>query len=549
MAKIIPDGWREVVVTGGAQREIETLAVLANELPETYRVYHAVHWTNIGAGKGFSIYGEIDFVVVNQAGDLLLIEQKSGLLEETPEGLVKRYDDTVKRVPAQMARNVAEFQRKLYKRPGCNKVRVENLLYCPDYRVERLETAGLSPERIIDSRRKDELAAIIQRFLPEGAMSLQATRVDTFLRGLIQLEADVSALVGRAEALVTRVAGGLAHWARQIEIEPFRLRVVGTAGSGKTQLALKEYEATIEAGGRPLYVCFNRPLADHFAQVAPRGGVAATLHGLCDQFLRDHGITPDFHRPQAFDRLVEEAAALLIRPDWLFDSVIVDEGQDFRGEWRDLVFRHAREDARILWLEDPMQNLYGLPEMLLPGWVRLRANSNSRSPRGVVKLLSQLLPEGEAIEPAGPFLEADVEVLTYADGAGLAAQVKEGLRQCQAAGYRPEDIAIVTFRGREHSALFPYTQLGRHTLRTFTGEYDLLGDPQYSDGKVLLETVYRFKGQAAPAIIFAELDFETLDDKTLRKLFVGMTRARLKLILVVSERAAKVLSSALGEES
>ncbi len=27
------------------------------------------------------------------------------------------------------------------------------------------------------------------------------------------------------------------------------------------------------------------------------GGVAATLHMLCDQFLRDHGITPDFHRP------------------------------------------------------------------------------------------------------------------------------------------------------------------------------------------------------------------------------------------------------------
>ena len=127
--------------------------------------------------------------------------------------------------------------------------------------------------------------------------------------------------------------------------------------------------------------------------------------------------------------------------------------------------------------------------------------------------------------------------------------MKEGLRQCQVAGYRPEDIAIVTFRGREHSALFPYTQLGRHTLRTFTGEYDLLGDPQYSDGKVLLETVYRFKGQAAPAIIFAELDFETLDDKTLRNLFVGMTRARLKLILVVSERAARVLSSALDQQS
>jgi len=191
MAKIIPDGWRELEVTGGAQREIETLAVLAAGLPDSYRVYHAVHWTNVGSAKGFSIYGEIDFVVVNETGDLLLIEQKSGPLEETPEGLVKRYDDKVKRVPAQMARNVAEFQRKLYKRPGCAKVRVENLLYCPDYRVQRIETAGLSPDRIIDSRRRDELATVIQQFLPDGPMSLQATRVDPFLRGLIQLEPDV----------------------------------------------------------------------------------------------------------------------------------------------------------------------------------------------------------------------------------------------------------------------------------------------------------------------------------------------------------------------
>ena len=541
MAKIIPDGWRELKVTGGAQREIDTLALLARELPDAYRVYHAVHWTNTVNSRGFSIYGEIDFVVVNRAGNVLLIEQKSGPLEETPEGLVKRYDDAPKNVRTQMARNVAEFQGKLYKRPGCNKVRVENLLYCPDYRVQRIETAGLSPDRIVDSRRKDEFVGVIQQFLPEGTVSLQANRVDVFLRGLIQLEPDVSALLGQAEALVTRIAGGLAYWARQIEVEPFRLRVVGTAGSGKTQLALKEFEATIEAGGRPLYVCFNRPLADHFARIAPAGGEVATLHMFCDRFLRDHGITPDFKRDHAFEQLVLDASALPVPNTWLFDTVIVDEGQDFYPEWRDLVFRHARESARMLWLEDPMQRLYERPEVALPGWVRLRANRNYRSPRNVVKFLSDLLPAGEVIDPAGPFFEGDLEVLTYADAAELTAKVKQGLQQCHDAGYQPGDMAIVTFRGQQKSALFPYNQLGRYTLRTFSGKYDLLGDPVYTDGKVLLETVYRFKGQAAPAIIFAEIDFEELDERTLRKLFVGMTRARLKLILVVSERAAQQL--------
>ena len=34
MARIIPDGWRELSVTGAAQREIETLAVLADGLPD-----------------------------------------------------------------------------------------------------------------------------------------------------------------------------------------------------------------------------------------------------------------------------------------------------------------------------------------------------------------------------------------------------------------------------------------------------------------------------------------------------------------------------------
>jgi hypothetical protein len=134
--------------------------------------------------------------------------------------------------------------------------------------------------------------------------------VHAFLRNLIQLDTDVSALMGHAREVVTRVSGGLAQWARRLEFEPFRLRVTGTAGSGKTQLALAEFRATVEAGKRPLYVCFNRPLADHFRRIAPAGGVACTYHQLCDQRLRHAGETPDFTLPDAFERLQKRAAEL-----------------------------------------------------------------------------------------------------------------------------------------------------------------------------------------------------------------------------------------------
>jgi len=547
MAKTLPDGWQALQATGAAAREIETLGELAAALPDAYTVYHAVHWTRLE--QGCSVYGEIDFVVVNPAGDLLLIEQKSGFLLETPDGLVKRYAEKEKSVPLQMARTVSALRAKLHARPGCQAAQVDYLLYCPDYTVRQVETAGIAPQRIVDARRRTQLAVLIQNILPAGERAPLATEVHRFLRGVLQLETDVSALVGRARALVTRVSGGLAHWARQLEFTPHRLRVAGTAGSGKTQLALAEYRAALERGQRPLYVCYNRPLADHFAHIvghlAPAGGWVGSFHMLCDQRLRGQGVAPDFSQPDAFARLAEAAAALPVTEAWRFDCVIVDEGQDFTEDWRDQVLRHAAPDARLLWLEDPLQNLYGRPQVELPGWVTLHARGNFRSPRPVVRFLQRLLPDAAAIEAAGPLGEGGLEVLVYRDAAELKDRVKEAIRLCYATGYKHDDLALVSFRGREQSLLFPYTQLGPHTLRTFTGRYDLLGHPLYCEGDVLLETVYRFKGQSAAAVVFAEIDFAELDEKALRKLFVGATRAMMLLVLVLSERAAARLAVAL----
>ncbi|MBN8454107.1 ATP-dependent helicase [Accumulibacter sp.] len=544
MARIIPDGWRELAVTGGAQREIETLAILADGLPDAYSVYHAVHWT---ATEGrHAIFGEIDFAVVNLAGDILLIEQKSGFLGETAAGLVKQYPGRSKSVPVQISRMVGNLRGKLASRADIPSVHTDALLYCPDYTVRNPETAGLARERIVDASARERLCRIIQELLPAQAKTPATPKIHAFLRDLIQLDTDVSALMGHARNLVTRVSGGLAQWARRLEFEPFRLRITGTAGSGKTQLALAEYRATIEAGKRPLYVCFNRPLADHFNRIAPPGGLACTYHQLCDQRLRDAGETPDFTAPDAFERLQQRAAALPVGAAFVFDTIIVDEGQDISETWRDSIFRHARADARLLWLEDPMQNLYGRPPTPLPGWVTLRSQSNYRSPRPVVELLRRLLPDEPAIEAASPIAADEIECLDYADTAGLLARVKEAIRICYSAGFRKHDLAIVSYHGRGRSQLMALDRLGQTSLRHFTGDYDLFGQPVYTDGDVLVESVYRFKGQSAPAVILAEIDFEALDDRAVRKLFVGATRSSMKLILVVHERSAARLLERMG---
>ena len=48
-------------------------------------------------------------------------------------------------------------------------------------------------------------------------------------------------------------------------------------------------------------------------------------------------------------------------------------------------------------------------------------------------------------------------------------------------------------------------------------------------------------------MILTEIDFDTLDDRAVRRLFVGATRATLKLMLVLSARAEATLRQRLTE--
>lgn len=530
-----------MTVTGAAQREIDTLHLLAATLSDNYTVFHGVHWTHVE--QGYSAYADIDFIIVGPDGRTLLIEQLSGFLTETDEGLAKKRPGTDK--PQLIQQQIMRPLSVLRQRFGhqAEPLHIDYLLYCPDHQIKRPEVAGIAPERIVDASQRPQLSKMILELVPDRHNKVQRDRVLRFFSNVLQLVPDPSAMIGQANALVTRLSGGLATWARQLEFSPFRLRVTGTAGSGKTQLALAEFSDALARGLQPLYVSYNRPLADHVRKLLPEGGMVASFHQLCDRFARDSGITPDYRDPAVWRSLEQLLADSPLSSDWQFDLLVVDEGQDFSEQWRDTLLRLLKPSGRALWLEDPMQNLYGRDAVALPGWVSLHAWSNFRSPRHIVDLLSAIAPTGTTIEAASPFAGAEIELLTYADNnpSALQAQTRQAITRCLAAGYTRTDMAIVSFRGRENSVLLNLDTLGQHLLKSFKGSYDLFGNPEFREGELLTESVYRFKGQSAPVVIFTEIDFETLDEKSFRKLFVGMTRARMKLVLVMTERAARQL--------
>jgi hypothetical protein len=551
MARIFPSDWRALEVTGAAAREIETLALLERSLPDNLTVLHGVHWSRIQTG--FAVVGEIDFVVIGPSGRILLIEQKSGFLDETPDGLVKNYGgDKRKHVGHQVDRMIDALRLRLSQALRDEPVGIDYLLYCPDYTVKDKATAGLPGERIVDLPRRGTLARRIVEALPgQPARAELARRLYEFFAGELDLVPDTATLVGRAERLVTRLSGGLATWARRLDFAPFRLRVSATAGAGKTQLALAVLADAARAGRRARYVCYNRPLADHVARVAPAGTEASTFHQLCDRELRAAGSVPDFSRPDAFDDLIARFAArgadAAAGPPAI-DELIVDEGQDFDAAWVEPLLRGLKPDGRVWWLEDPLQRLYDRPPAELPGWVVLRDDTNYRTPRRILETVNRLVAPARRIEAASPFEGADVEFLDYADAAGLVERTRRAVTLALQGRFRKQDIAIVTFAGREKSRLLPFDTLGPNRLKSFTGHYDLVGSPEFSDGEILIETVYRFKGQSAPCVVLTEVDFESFDERARKKLFVGMTRASMKLFVVLSARAAGVLIEQAGAD-
>lgn len=542
MAEILPAHWEQLALAGANPAEIATLRVLAEALPEGFSVVHGVHWTRAQPQR--TVFGEIDFCVLAPDGGLLVIEQKNGPLVEEGGELLKQYPDKATNVGKQIHRSLDSVREKFKETNRGFALRVDYLLYCPDHRVGAINAAGLDRARIVDATRHAQLGTIVRTLLGErealdgGALR---ERVRDFLLDTWKLYPDVNAFIGMAEDSYTRLAGGLATWAQRLEFTPFRLRVAGTAGSGKTQLALAEFRRAIAEGRSPLFVCFNHPLAARLRSIVPDGGRIETFHALCDQWIRASGGQPDFTDQDAdfWQRMVRWAAQLPVPEGWGTGCLIVDEGQDIEPAWANLLMKLLRSDARVLWLEDPMQNLYGRELAELPGFTRLTVPVNHRSPWRIHNAIERLLGLGH--ESANPLAGYDPDYIDYDGPEELLARVAASIDKFIRLGFKPRDIAIVSYQGWKRSALCRLDAIGRHSLRRWTGEYDAQNRQVFTDGEIVVDSVFRFKGQQAPAVVFAEADFNELDDKARRRLFCGMTRASVAIDCVLSKGAAGAL--------
>jgi hypothetical protein len=544
MARIHPRFPLHVPTHLGAYRERDILRILEQGLDDRFDVFHNLPWSAMQGDQ--QSFGEYDFVIVSPGGQLLILEIKSGDVTESDDGLTKKYG---RQGPKDIGHQMRRMHSSLLQRIDNGhlpQVHVGAMLVLPDHKIQGV-SVSYPPERIVDASQIDQVCQRISASFPAHTLSEdQRQSVLDFLANRFEVLPDVATHIGQVQKATTQLASGLATWVPRITHAEQLYQIEATAGSGKTQLALALLSQAAAQGLKARYVCFNRPLADHLSHLAPARCEVTTFHQLCRDHADGQGHNLDFADPRVFERItqqyLQDAPALPARMDLL----ILDESQDLNPAWVDALTQALKPDGHLYVMGDSQQQLYEREPFSLSSAVQVRCMDNFRSPQRVVRMINKLglTPEPVLARSAHAGEMPNFHIWEAGLSSALG-KLNECLARLWESGYTPDQVAVISYRGVQQSEALRQDRLGGQAIRRFTGQYDSAGNAQWSEGPLMTESLYRFKGQSAPAVVLCEVDFETLTERDKRKLFVGLTRAQLRVDVVLSERAARALSEIL----
>ncbi len=510
----------------GAERTV--WEALRDQLPD-----EALLFSGVGVQDGAREH-EIDLLVALPGVGLAAIEVKGGLIARVDGqwfqgvGVHRHKINPVRQV--QDARHA--LQRFLRKQGlGAAQARTAHLVAFPAMSVDDEWASPDLPRPMLVGR--DELTGIAARVREV---------IDECGAGFAPLdEADVAPLVGRLaggfpsqlEVLATaaededRLDQLTRDQARILDnLAAFgRLQVVGGAGTGKTWLALEQARRRARAGERVALLCYSRGLGRYLRRVTEqwpadeRPAWVGLFHDLPIAWGAEPGADydSDYWELELPVRLGELAAQRA--PDDLFDSVVVDEAQDFGELWWPSLLRCLRDPSRGgLWaFIDDEQRVFprdGHVPIDLPPYL---LDENLRSTKQIAQVCGSMhsgLTRARGMDGA-PVRVVDV---AYDEAVHAADDAVEALL---AEGWEPGSIALLT-TGRRHDM---------QKELVGDGGWDAYWDEFFAGGDVFYGHVLGFKGLERSVVVLAVNGFH--DASRARKLlYTGLSRARLLLVVV-----------------
>lgn len=366
--------------------------------------------------------------------------------------------------------------------------------------------------------------------------------------------------------------------------------VNGIAGSGKSLVLARRATAMAARGHRVLLVTYNVTLANYcraLVEDAPDAFVTEMVtvrhfHGLAAAYLSSVNVVgprpvggPDDEDPDpgeasdarlqhhydvAWPVAVESALATEGRPaQFVFDTVLVDEAQDFNPAFLDVLARFGSPDAEFTLAFDTAQRLYSRADGL-HRLDRRRISKLDRTWRLSPRLADIATALGIAMKVGAPPIVVDEEAATLFDTSTTALWVTVdsdvaalvAVRDLLAAwrtepGHRPDSVAVLVRSNEIGVALVELLASSdietNHVLPVFNPAqrptrrqrqdrsrcYKKSFTPH--DQRTKVSTVHSYKGWDAERVVFVQPRFD-LNRLSSTAIYVAFTRPHTTLAIV-----------------
>jgi thymidine kinase len=385
---------------------------------------------------------------------------------------------------------------------------------------------GLTRDQIMTIVDLDDVADALARLrshqIQERLTDADVEAVIRFLAPNADFEHDPDASAKRARRKLESLCAAQVRALERLDANR-RVVVTGGAGTGKTRLALGWARRALVRNERVLLTCFNEPLADQIDRYMVEDEnlvsgsflkLAMRLCGLDEADLSElsPAETNLYWDIEVVGQLHREWPNIEER----FDTIIVDEAQDFSPAWIAQLESLLDPDGprRIMLVGDAGQVIFdrGFHSPLAEdGWTVCELVNNSRNSIQIAQILRRVLLGAPA-----PMIGPESLGVEFIDATGES--VVEAVRSVVTMG-TPRRLQLVGT-----TAVIASNQELRDQLRRELG----FGTWEERDEKIVCESVRRLKGTEFDTVILVD-DREEFDKQ---KLYVGVSRAVSQLIVI-----------------
>jgi RecA/RadA recombinase len=482
---------------------------------------------------------EVDFVVAIEGAGIACLEVKGGEVWHDGETWwQKRRGHEHKIQPVRQAREACYALREFIEnddRWTQGRLRWDHVVVLPNAEIADDFALPECPRwKVID---RDDLASLVDS-LKYVLLKQELDRPLLAQHGIDQLS---TALSGRglpqrsvvARALANQDAADALTEHQAVILDAIRLlnrvEVRGGAGSGKTFLAMEQARRLSAKGQRVALVCYSHGLASYLERITAswnrrhQPAYVGEFHDLGklwgapegpDEALRSDE-TVRFWEQELPLQMTELAAQLA--PGHRFDSIVVDEAQDFADAWWDPLLAALKDDETggLYVFTDEGQRVFsrhGSPPVPL---VPLVLDHNLRNTRQIANAFQPL------VDHPMRFLGGEGPAVKFVACAwGEAMDVGDDeVELLLEEGWRPEDVALLT-TGTRHPEQKERQAAGSAAY------WDSFWDAE----QVFYGHVLGFKGLERRAVVLV-VNEESAFERSRERLYVGLSRARDQLVV------------------